>query len=82
MIFLSVLLALFLRRRRGSDRRRLSTQELPGDLSTGKGMWREMRGHEAPELNGDERSAELEGSGVKMRQMGEIGKQTVFEFGV
>ena len=63
IIFLSVLLALFLRRRRGSGRRRLSTQVLPGDLAMGKGMWRELRGHEAPELNGDERSAELEGAG-------------------
>lgn len=67
IIFLSVLIALFLKRRKGSGRRRLSTQELPGHSATGKGMWHEMRGHEAPELNNDERSAELEGAEVKMR---------------
>lgn len=47
VVFFSVLMALFLRRRRG--------------------MWHEMRGLEAPGLKGDERSAELEGAGVKMR---------------
>ncbi|MCJ1244575.1 hypothetical protein MMC30_001773 [Trapelia coarctata] len=67
IIFIAILTTLFLKRRKGNGDRRLSRQELPADLTTGKGVWHEMRGHEAPELKGDEYSAELDGTRVRGR---------------